>query len=208
MTDALRALVENWRFWQRSDESFAADSEIHKFRGESLKQCADELEAALTAVSRVPEFSPCVSCATDGSHPPYAAILCRECAREQVEELRRRIDELEAAAVSRVPATHRGVVFLAQWSWYGGASHGTCVFTSREEAIRYAKFSARGFINWETWTTPQGSYPYESARDDVRLDPTFRAEWTREKGGFVSVSKMGVCEKFDWTADNAEGVSR
>lgn len=96
------------------------------------------------------------------------------------------------------PEYGRPIVYFATWTAANGGG-GSCVFSTREEAIRYVKFTARLMwsSDWSTWTAPQGQYPDESARDDVRLDPTFRAKFDR---GVVEVRKTEVCGLFDWGA--------
>lgn len=49
----LRALVAQWTFWAESDERFSDDA-AHKFRGESIRQCIAEIEAALLAAGAPP----------------------------------------------------------------------------------------------------------------------------------------------------------
>lgn len=82
--------------------------------------------------------------------------------------------------------------------------HTSCPFRTRAEAIRWAKFEAHYDIDFKTWSAPQGQYPNETARDDVRLDPTFIATWgasPHSTGGRVTVTKMYVCDRFNWAAD-------
>ena len=105
----------------------------------------------------------------------------------------------------------RPIFWLARSEWNTlpeTACHGQpitccCAFASREEAIRWAKFEARGCIDWTTWKQDERGYPYDTNRDDERLTPTFIATWKEGPvgpGGQVSVTKMEVCGKFDWFA--------
>jgi hypothetical protein len=97
----------------------------------------------------------------------------------------------------------RPIIYIATSSWFGGKTSNMCAFATREAAVEWAMFSALGFIDWATWQAPQGQYPYETARDDVTLDPTFRAEWTVQGGGSVEVTKTEVNWEFDWAAKEA-----
>lgn len=106
----------------------------------------------------------------------------------------------------------RPIIWIAFCEWNtlpDTACHGQpitnrCAFADREEAIRWAKFSARGSnIDWTTWKPDEKGYPYEKNRDNEKLTPTFIATWDEGPvgpGGRVTVTKMEVAAKFDWYA--------
>lgn len=84
----------------------------------------------------------------------------------------------------------------------------SAIFTTRYEAVRWAKFSLRGEINWLTWKAPQGQYPYETARDNENLSPSFIAKvghWPETEEITVTVTKSQIRFIFDWWAKEADG---
>lgn len=93
----------------------------------------------------------------------------------------------------------RFVVYLAESSWLAHQVTNRAVFSSRAMAVQWARDQARGYIDWNTWVCPAGDYPYETTRDDEALDPTFRASWGQDGGGWVRVSRTEVCDHADAT---------
>ena len=93
----------------------------------------------------------------------------------------------------------RYVVWLAEWSWYDHQSHGSCAFSNKAEAIAYATFQAKGFMDWTNFPDPAKQYPYDD-RDGTNnppLSPTFVARWAN---GYVRVIRTEIADKFDWGA--------
>jgi hypothetical protein len=96
----------------------------------------------------------------------------------------------------------RLVVWLARSSWYGGQATNSAAFTSRAEAVRWAKDQADAYIDWRTWnpSASEHDYPYEKQRDNDQLTPTFRATWLQAGGGWVEVEALTVSARYDWGA--------
>lgn len=94
------------------------------------------------------------------------------------------------------------IVWLARWSWYGGKALGHCIFSTKREAIKYAIFQAKSYIDWSKFPDPsKGSYPYEERNGSItRLTPVFRAIWD---GGYSEVERVDVESKFH-AADYAQ----
>lgn len=93
--------------------------------------------------------------------------------------------------------------WLSEWSWYGGQSYGNCAFSTKEEAIKYAIFQAKGSVDWANFPDPKKEYPYDD-RDGSNvpvLTPVFRVTWDTEGGGSAQVTEMTVSEEFNWGAD-------
>jgi hypothetical protein len=94
------------------------------------------------------------------------------------------------------------------------------VFSSRAEAVRWAKFALRGDINWNTWKSGTRDFPYlknyDAATDEnKRLSPTFVATLEQTFGPdtplpgkivkTVTVHRVEVSQEFDWWAKEADG---
>lgn len=95
-----------------------------------------------------------------------------------------------------------------------------CVFSTRREAVRWARFELRGEIDWHTWQSSTKGYPYLTNYDaemeeNRHLSPTFIATLTQTFGPDaplpgtlikrVSVHRTEVCGVFDWWAPEANG---
>ena len=95
-----------------------------------------------------------------------------------------------------------------------------CVFSSRHEAVRWAKFEMRFDIDWRKWKSGTEDYPYlknyDAAVDENKgLNPTFIATFEETFGPEsplpgtllkrVSVYRTEVSGKFDWYAKTAHG---
>ena len=95
----------------------------------------------------------------------------------------------------------RYIVWCAESSWYDGKATNSCTFSNCEAAIEWAKFEARGQMDWSNFPDPAKKYPYDD-RDGSNPDltPVFVATW---QGGSVRVTRTEVCDKFDWAAKNA-----
>lgn len=92
-------------------------------------------------------------------------------------------------------------IYLAEWSWYGGKSHGLCLFTTKDEAIKWAIFQAISKADWAIFPDPAKLYPYDdrTSLETPELDPLFRVTWDTEGGGgggSSQVSRMVVDDKF------------
>jgi len=88
----------------------------------------------------------------------------------------------------------RPVVWLADWSTNSGVAFGRCLFTTKEEALKYAVAQALPFMNWQNFPDPSKKYPYDD-RDGSKqeLTPIFRASWL---GGWSQVTRTEVEHKF------------
>jgi hypothetical protein len=97
------------------------------------------------------------------------------------------------------------IVYLAQSSWYGGKASNTCAFSDMHEAIRWARFQAKGFVDFAKFPDPELKYPYDD-RDgsNLNLDPVFVANWTKYGGGWSKVTQMEISDVFDWYAINKQ----
>lgn len=95
----------------------------------------------------------------------------------------------------------RYIVYLGEWSWYDGKATGSCLFSDRREAIRWARFNASSRQNWDEFPDAELKYPYEErdGTEDPTLNPLFVAKW---EGGYSRVTKMEICDEFDWYAKN------
>jgi len=115
----------------------------------------------------------------------------------------------------------RPIIYIADWYYKclpgTAADHisNQCVFSTREEAIRWAKFEMRDEIDWKVWQPTTDDYPFLKNSDKVGLDPTFVATIEREviigdksAGKIlkrVTVHRTEVCGVFDWWAKSADG---
>ncbi|MGB8274118.1 MAG: hypothetical protein WCF16_02485 [Alphaproteobacteria bacterium] len=88
----------------------------------------------------------------------------------------------------------RPCVYLAEVGYENGGSN-RCLFTTRAEAVFFAKDCLRRAtgMDWSAWQAPKGKYPYETDRDDVRLDPTFIAS---VPGGHATVTRMAAAMRW------------
>ncbi len=105
----------------------------------------------------------------------------------------------------------RPIVWLAQWSWYGGGGAGYSLFATKDEAIKYAILQAKENMDWKTFPDPKKLYP-DDDRDSLHvpeLTPVFRATWVTEGGGYSQVTKCQVDDKFiaaDYAVTQVEGI--
>jgi hypothetical protein len=98
----------------------------------------------------------------------------------------------------------RPIVWLMQWSHYGGQAFGWCAYSTKDEAIKHAIFEAKGNVDWETFPDPAKKYP-DDDRDSTypqTLTPLFRVTWGGEGGGYAQVTKTEI-EKTFGAADYA-----
>jgi hypothetical protein len=93
----------------------------------------------------------------------------------------------------------RPIVWLCRWSWYGGQTSGSALYSGSEQAIKAAIFQAKEFANWVNFPnrTRAEDYPNED-RDgsNTGLVPLFRATWGCEGGGYAEVVKCEVDNLF------------
>lgn len=101
----------------------------------------------------------------------------------------------------------RPITWLLRWSWYGGKAYGYCLYSSFNEAVKHAIWSALGNVEWSKFPDPtRGSYPYEDrdGSDVPVLTPKFRVTWDSHGGGYAEVVLCEVESKF--AAANIERV--
>jgi len=101
----------------------------------------------------------------------------------------------------------RLVAYLGQTTWYDRQSSNQCLFSNKDEAIRWARFEAQagsGGINWESFPDPRKKYPYDDRDGSREFTPVFRITWDREGWGkgSATVVKMEISDVFDWYATN------
>lgn len=89
----------------------------------------------------------------------------------------------------------RYIVWLAEWSWYGGQSRGSCIFSNKEAAIEWARSQTTGNVDWNNFPDPKRKYP-DDDRDGSNSDltPLFVAQWDTYGGGYASVTRTEVAE--------------
>jgi hypothetical protein len=94
----------------------------------------------------------------------------------------------------------RHQVWEARVSWYGGKAGSSCLFATKEEAIKYAIFESYG-ADWAHFPS-RGAYPYEDRNglEPQHLSPVFRVSWDTEGGGKAEVYKTSICPEFDFGA--------
>ena len=122
----------------------------------------------------------------------------------------------------------RPIIWVADYSYKtapwtalrGGCITNRAVFSSRHQAIRWAKFELRDVINWSTWKSSDADYPYMKNCDNPRFDPTFVATFEHDveygmpgmpdyqRGRIVksvTIHRTEVSQEFDWWAKEADG---
>lgn len=98
---------------------------------------------------------------------------------------------------------NRLIVYQSTWSWYNGKANGSCLFSSKEEAIRFARFHAQS-TDWDNFPDESNNYPYEDRDGANDLNPLFRVSWDSELNGkgHCEVNKLEICDVFNWYAVN------